>query len=67
MLPIFSRQSRFPAAHWNGASPALWARALHHLGTQEIDLAAAATTLGAQVQYREDAERVRAALDRMLQ
>ncbi|MEX0426569.1 AAA family ATPase [Nocardioides sp. DS6] len=43
-----------------------WARALHHLGTQRLDLATAAATLGALVKYREDADRVRAALDRML-
>lgn len=43
-----------------------WARALHHLGTVELDLATAARTLGALVKYREDADRVRAALDRML-
>ncbi|WP_395690951.1 AAA family ATPase [Nocardioides sp.] len=43
-----------------------WARALHHLGTAEIDLEAAAATLGALVKYREDAERVRHALDQML-
>jgi MoxR-like ATPase len=43
-----------------------WARALHHLGTADIDLAAAAATLGALVKYREDADRVRHALDQML-
>jgi MoxR-like ATPase len=43
-----------------------WARALHHLGTAELDLAAASATLGALVKYREDADRVRQALDRML-
>ncbi|MEP9382625.1 MoxR family ATPase [Nocardioides sp. KR10-350] len=43
-----------------------WARALNHLGTQRLDLATAAATLGALVKYREDADRVRAALDRML-
>ena len=40
-----------------------WARALHHLGTTELDLATAAATLGALVKYREDADRVRQALD----
>src|SRR5262245_7739155 len=35
-----------------------WARALHHLGTAELDLQSAATTLGALVKYREDADRV---------
>src|SRR5690349_7021770 len=43
-----------------------WARALNHLGTTELDLATAAATLGALVKYREDADRVRQALDRML-
>ncbi len=43
-----------------------WARALHALGTQQLDVEAAAATLGAVVKYREDAQRVRHALDRML-
>lgn len=43
-----------------------WARALAHLGTLELDLERAAATLGALVKYREDHERVRQALDRML-
>ena len=43
-----------------------WARALHHLGTTDLDLETAARTLGALVKYREDAERVRVALERML-
>ncbi|MGE5720621.1 MAG: AAA family ATPase [Nocardioidaceae bacterium] len=43
-----------------------WARALERLGTEKLDVEAAATTLGTVVKYREDAERVRAALDRML-
>jgi MoxR-like ATPase len=43
-----------------------WARALHHLGTAELDLASASATLGALVKYREDADRVRQALDLML-
>lgn len=43
-----------------------WARALQYLGTAEIDLASASATLGALVKYREDSERVRQALDRML-
>jgi len=43
-----------------------WARALRLLGTTELDLATAATTLGALVKYREDGDRVRQALDRML-
>ena len=43
-----------------------WARALHHLGTTEVDLATASATLGALVKYREDSDRVKQALDRML-
>jgi MoxR-like ATPase len=43
-----------------------WARALTYLGTTDLDLASAASTLGALLKYREDADRVRAALDRML-
>ena len=43
-----------------------WARALHHLGTTELDLATASATLGALVKYREDADKVQQALDRML-
>jgi MoxR-like ATPase len=43
-----------------------WARALHHLGTAELDLESSARTLGALVKYREDADRVRPALDQML-
>jgi MoxR-like ATPase len=43
-----------------------WARALTHLGAAELDLASAAATLGALLKYREDADRVKAALDRML-
>jgi MoxR-like ATPase len=43
-----------------------WARAIHHLGTAELDLDPAAATLGALVKYREDSEKVRHALDQML-
>jgi MoxR-like ATPase len=43
-----------------------WARALHRLGSQQLDVAAASATLGAVVKYREDAQRVQQALDRML-
>lgn len=43
-----------------------WARALERLGTTDLDLEAAAATLGAVVKYREDTDRVRNALDRML-
>jgi MoxR-like ATPase len=44
-----------------------WAAALHRLGASEIDLGTASATLGALVKYREDGERVRQALDRLLQ
>jgi MoxR-like ATPase len=43
-----------------------WARALTHLGTTELDLETASATLGALVKYREDADRVRHALDQLL-
>ncbi|GAB3999405.1 AAA family ATPase [Nocardioides marmoraquaticus] len=43
-----------------------WARALHRLGNEELDLASAARTLGAVVKYREDTDRVRDALDRIM-
>jgi MoxR-like ATPase len=43
-----------------------WARALNHLGAEEIDLATASATLGALVKYREDSDRMKQALDRML-
>jgi MoxR-like ATPase len=43
-----------------------WARALHQLGASTLDVETAAATLGAVVKYREDAQRVRQALDRML-
>jgi len=43
-----------------------WARALERLGTKELDVETAAATLGAVVKYREDTERVRKALNRML-
>jgi len=43
-----------------------WARALQHLGTTELDLESSARTLGALVKYREDADRVRVALDHLL-
>jgi MoxR-like ATPase len=43
-----------------------WARALNYLGTAELDLESASRTLGALVKYREDADRVKEALDRML-
>lgn len=43
-----------------------WARALHYLGTRELDTETAAATLGVAVKYREDAERIAQALDRVL-
>ena len=43
-----------------------WAQALVTLGRSELDLESAATTLGAVLKYREDAERVRLALDKIL-
>ena len=43
-----------------------WARALHELGTSTLDVQTAAASLGAAVKYREDADRVRAALDHIL-
>lgn len=43
-----------------------WASALQALGASQLDPEVAATTLGTAVKYREDAERVRVALDRML-
>jgi MoxR-like ATPase len=43
-----------------------WARALHLLGVTRLDLEWSARTLGALVKYREDAEKVRTALDRIL-
>ena len=43
-----------------------WARALHELGTRELDTASVAATLGVAVKYREDGARVRASLDRLL-
>jgi MoxR-like ATPase len=43
-----------------------WARALHRLGKDSLDLETAAATIGAVCKYREDTARVRSALDRML-
>ncbi len=43
-----------------------WARALAELGAREVDLERAAATLGAAIKYREDALRVREALERIL-
>jgi MoxR-like ATPase len=43
-----------------------WAHALSQLGRLELDLESAAATIGAVCKYREDTERVRLALDRIL-
>ena len=43
-----------------------WARALLHLGGAQLDLATAAATVGALCKHREDLDRVRADLDRLL-
>ncbi len=43
-----------------------WARALERIGAETLDVESAARTLGAAIKYREDADRVKAALDRML-
>ncbi|WP_460461231.1 AAA family ATPase [Angustibacter peucedani] len=43
-----------------------WARCLVELGARELDTEVAATTLGAVLKYREDADRVREGLDRLL-
>ncbi|MDO5712340.1 MAG: MoxR family ATPase [Micrococcales bacterium] len=43
-----------------------WARALSELGAPELDVATAAATLGVAIKHREDGDRVRAALDRLL-
>ena len=43
-----------------------WARALLELGAVDLDVETAAATLGVAVKHRDDAERVRAGLDRVL-
>jgi MoxR-like ATPase len=43
-----------------------WALALHALGQRELDVENAAETLGAVLKFREDAQRVRDSLDRLL-
>ncbi|KGN38274.1 ATPase [Knoellia subterranea KCTC 19937] len=43
-----------------------WARALHELGVRDLDTESAAASLGVAVKYREDFDRVRAALDRLM-
>jgi MoxR-like ATPase len=43
-----------------------WARALDALGAGDLDVETAAATLGVAVKYREDTDRVRNSLDRIL-
>jgi MoxR-like ATPase len=43
-----------------------WARALHQLGRDDLDLETASATLGAVLKYREDSDRVRKTLDLIL-
>jgi MoxR-like ATPase len=43
-----------------------WARALDALGCDDLAVETAAATLGAVLKYREDADRVRESLDRLL-
>jgi MoxR-like ATPase len=43
-----------------------WTRAITALGQTELDLETAAVTLGTVLKYREDADRVRDSLDRLL-
>jgi MoxR-like ATPase len=43
-----------------------WTAALQALGKDSLDVESAATTLGAVLKYREDADRVRASLDALL-
>jgi MoxR-like ATPase len=43
-----------------------WARALEALGASDLDVETAAASVGVAVKHREDTERVRAALDRLL-
>jgi MoxR-like ATPase len=43
-----------------------WATALDAIGARELDAASALATLGTVLKYREDADRVRADLDRLL-
>jgi MoxR-like ATPase len=43
-----------------------WARALHQLGCDHLDIETASATLGAVLKYHEDAERVRDGLDLIL-
>ena len=43
-----------------------WARALETVGATRLDPELAAATLGAALKYREDSERIRASLDKLL-
>jgi len=43
-----------------------WARALETIGATRLDAEVAAATLGAALKYREDSERIRASLDKLL-
>src|SRR6478735_5906198 len=43
-----------------------WARALEAVGATRLDTEVAAATLGAALKYREDSERIRASLDKLL-
>lgn len=43
-----------------------WARAVDALGRDHLDVETAAHTLGAVLKYREDADRVRERLERLL-
>jgi hypothetical protein len=43
-----------------------WVRCLVELGARDLDTQVAAVTLGAVLKYREDADRVRGDLDRLL-
>ena len=43
-----------------------WARALEAVGATRLDAEVAAATLGAALKYREDSERIRASLDKLL-
>ena len=43
-----------------------WARCLMELGRRELDVETAAATLGAVCKYREDVDRVRESIDRLL-
>ena len=43
-----------------------WVRALETVGATTLDPEAAAATLGAALKYREDSERIRASLDKLL-